>query len=57
MNPADPLAAWLKAWPGLAGLTGLTGGAGAGSPLDALLVQAHVASSTSLLRRLTRSAR
>jgi hypothetical protein len=44
MNPADPIAAWLKAWPGA------LGSAGAGSPLDALLVQAHVASSASLLR-------
>lgn len=43
MNTADPFAALLKAWPGVVS-------AGAGTPLEALLVQAHVASSASLVR-------
>jgi len=43
MNPADPFAALLKAWPGAAGGGTLT-------PVDGLLVQAHLASSASLVR-------
>jgi hypothetical protein len=41
MNPTDPLAQMLQAWPSLTG---------AGTPVDALIVQAHVASSSSLVR-------
>lgn len=49
MNPSDPLQDALHAWANLAG--GFTRGPAAGSsPLDALLMQAHVASSGALLR-------
>ena len=49
MNPADPLQDALSAWANLAG--GMARGPTPGSsPLDALLMQAHVASSGALLR-------
>jgi hypothetical protein len=49
MNPSDPLQDAISAWASLAG--GLTRGPTPGSsPLDAVLMQAHVASSGALLR-------
>ena len=57
MNPADPFSEALRAWSALAtALPGTGAGTPAPSPLDALLMQAHWASSASLTRSGQRGA-